>query len=68
MAWCAVLRAAPLACMQVYGAVWNNFMKDRSEEGLPIVLPRMFVTYGVKHLKFWTQEFDEVRGVVIGWS
>lgn len=41
--------------------VWNNFTKDIDATGLEVVLPRMFVTYGVKHIKFWTQELDEVK-------
>ncbi len=46
--------------VQVYGVVWNNFLKDRDGQGRETIVPGMFVTYGVKHLKFWTQEFDQV--------
>lgn len=45
---------------QVFGVVWNNWIKDRDGEGREFIAPSMFVTYGVKHLKFWTQEFNEV--------
>ncbi len=45
---------------QVFGVVWNNWVKDRDGEGREYIAPSMFVTYGVKHLKFWTQEFNEV--------
>ncbi|KAG2450199.1 hypothetical protein HYH02_000301 [Chlamydomonas schloesseri] len=44
---------------QVFGVVWNNWVKDRDGEGREFIAPSMFVTYGVKHLKFWTQEFNE---------
>ena len=47
---------------QVYGVVWNNFLTDKDAEGNAVVLPTMFCTYGVKHLKFWTQGFDDVSG------
>ncbi|GLC44364.1 hypothetical protein PLESTF_000049800 [Pleodorina starrii] len=44
---------------QVFGVVWNNFVKDRDGKGREMTPPYMFITYGVKHLKFWTQEYDE---------
>ncbi|KAG2499991.1 hypothetical protein HYH03_002273 [Edaphochlamys debaryana] len=44
---------------QVFGVAWNNFMKDRDGEGREVIAPSMFVTYGVKHLKFWQQEWDD---------
>ncbi|GIL99608.1 hypothetical protein Vretimale_4736, partial [Volvox reticuliferus] len=44
---------------QVFGVSWNNFLKDRDGQGRQVTPPYMFVTYGVKHLKFWTQEYDE---------
>ncbi|PNH12713.1 Lipoxygenase y domain-containing protein 1 [Tetrabaena socialis] len=44
---------------QVFGVAWNNFLKDRDKQGSQVIPPNMFVTYGVKHLKFWTQEYDE---------
>ncbi len=46
---------------QVFGVAWNNFLKDRDGEGREVIPPYMFVTYGVKHLKFWTLELDDVR-------
>ncbi|GFR41097.1 hypothetical protein Agub_g1741 [Astrephomene gubernaculifera] len=44
---------------QVFGVVWNNFVKDRDAQGQGVIPPTMFVTYGVKHVKFWIQEYDE---------
>lgn len=39
---------------------WNNFIKDRDSNGQQVVRPAMFVTYGVKHVKFWSQATDTV--------
>jgi hypothetical protein len=48
--------------MQVYGAVWNNFLRDKDGEGNEVIPPSMFVTYGVKHMKIWTLGRDTVSG------
>jgi hypothetical protein len=37
--------------LQVYGVVFNQFMPEGAS---------MFVTYGVKHIKFWISAVDEV--------
>jgi hypothetical protein len=37
--------------LQVYGVVFNQFMPQNAS---------MFVTYGVKHVKFWISAIDEV--------
>ncbi|MEW5309958.1 MAG: hypothetical protein WDW38_001797 [Sanguina aurantia] len=42
----------------VYGVTWNNFIKDRDATGQQLVRPAMFATYGVKHVKFWSQTTD----------
>jgi hypothetical protein len=43
----------PFLCVpQVYGVVFNQFMPQGAS---------MFVTYGVKHIKFWISAVDEVR-------
>ncbi|KXZ56858.1 hypothetical protein GPECTOR_1g774 [Gonium pectorale] len=44
---------------QVYGIAWNNHTKSRDREGREVITPSMFVTYGVKHLKLWTQESND---------
>lgn len=45
---------------QVYGAVWNNHLKVRDLQGNEIIEPKMFVTYGVKHMKLWMLDKDPV--------
>lgn len=35
----------------VFGAVWNNFTLEQAPDGSSVCAPRMFVTYGAKHLK-----------------
>lgn len=50
---------------QVYGAVWNNFLRDKDAEGNEVIPPSMFVTYGVKHMKIWTLGRDTVSGCCI---
>jgi hypothetical protein len=41
--------------LQLYGVVFNQFMPEGSA---------MFVTYGVKHIKFWISAVDEVRHLI----
>ena len=52
---------------QVFGVVWNNFKKERDSEGKESIEPYMFVTYGVKHLKFWRREPDTTVGLGAAW-
>ncbi|KAK9824333.1 hypothetical protein WJX72_009517 [[Myrmecia] bisecta] len=38
---------------QVYGVVWNPYTFEKDAAGGLLPAPRMFVSYGVKHLKIW---------------
>lgn len=44
----------------MYGVVWNNWIKERDAHGNEIVVPSMFVTFGVKHMKLWQLGRDSV--------
>lgn len=46
--------------LQVYGVRCNPFTSQQDADGKPLPSPAMFVTYGVKHLKFWIGTADEV--------
>jgi hypothetical protein len=49
--------------MQVYGVSFNPFLLDSDALNNSVPGPGMFVTYGVKHLKFWVRNLEQkVRG------
>lgn len=57
---CLDEQTAGLFLLQVYGVVFNPFCLDKDEDNSDVPGPGMFVTYGVKHIKFWVRAFNEV--------
>lgn len=49
-----------LMMLQVYGVTCNPFAPLQDTAGNSLPSPAMFVTYGVKHIKFWVGTVDEV--------
>ena len=49
-----------LLAAQVYGVVWNPFMRERDSNNNEVACPSMMVTHGVKHIKFWVRAVDSV--------
>eukprot|EP00879_Flechtneria_rotunda_P022486 GHRR01023737.1.p1 GENE.GHRR01023737.1~~GHRR01023737.1.p1 ORF type:complete len:466 (+),score=151.57 GHRR01023737.1:858-2255(+) len=43
---------------QVYGVVFNHFVAKQGAGGGAAAVTSMFVTYGVKHIKFWVSTVD----------
>jgi WD40 repeat protein len=47
---------------QVFDVVWNQHERTRDESGAVVPAPKTFVTFGVRHLKFWTRDLDGKGG------
>lgn len=51
-----------VSSLQVFDLVWNQFEKERDADGAVLPSPRLFVTFGIKHCKFWKRDLDGKGG------